>query len=108
MAGWSDLNDDAGEMEAVLAARDESGDEDYDEVLSRIYVETSGLSPGQKTGCVCECVCVCAEQLIVRNQQAGIQICALANTVDAVEVMSLSYVLPQLSDRYEACVALFY
>ena len=40
----------------------------------------------------------------MRNQQAGIQICALANTVDAVEVMSLSYVLPQLSDRYEAWV----
>ena len=59
MTGWSDLPDDAGETEAVLAERDESGDEDYDEVLSRIYVETSGLSPGQKTGCVCESVSVC-------------------------------------------------
>ena len=88
--GWTDLDDMPTELDDMMG-REGVGEPsgvcetslNFDDVLERSYQRAGGLSSGQKT---------------------GILICALANTVDALEVMSLSYVLPQLSGRYESWV----
>ena len=61
--------------------------DDYDAVLERMYSEAGARGPWAS---------------LSWPQQVGILICCLANTVDAVEVMSLSYVLPRLKGKYPA------
>ena len=61
--------------------------DDYDAVLERMHSQAGARGP-------------CAS--LSWPQQVGILICCLANTVDAVEVKSLSYVLPRLKGKYPA------
>ena len=61
--------------------------DDYDAVLERMYSEAGARGPWAS---------------LSWPQQVGILICCLANTVDAVEVKSLSYVLPRLKGKYPA------
>jgi len=89
LRGGSALEKGGTDSDAVLERmyREGCARDDYDAVLERMYSEAGARGPWAS---------------LSWPQQVGILICCLANTVDAVEVMSLSYVLPRLKGKYPA------